>query len=59
MKYEDLTPEQLEKARTCTSADELVALANEEGIELTDEQLEKVAGGDLDWVDMLPQMQYA
>ena len=45
MNYEDLTPEQLDKARACKSAEELVELANEEGVELTDEQVEFISGG--------------
>ena len=46
MEFEDLTPEQQEKAKACTTVDELVALAKEEGIELTDEELEAMAGGE-------------
>ena len=45
MEYKDLTPEQMEKARECKTKDELVALAKEEGVELTEEQLEAVSGG--------------
>ena len=45
MNYEDLTPEQLDKARACKSAEELVELAKEEGVELTDEQVEFISGG--------------
>ena len=41
----DLTPEQKEKARACKSADELIALADSEGVELSDEQIEAIAGG--------------
>ena len=44
-RYEDLTPEQMEKAKACTTVDELVALAKNEGVELTDEQLEAISGG--------------
>ena len=40
-----LTVEQVEKARSCHNSEELLALAKEEGIELTDEQLEAVSGG--------------
>ena len=40
-----LTNEQLEKVKNCKNNDELLALAKEEGIELTDEQLEAVSGG--------------
>lgn len=45
MEFNDLTDEQRAKARACTTAEELAALAREEGIELTDEQLEGIAGG--------------
>ena len=44
MNNENLTPELIEKAKGKT-AEELVELAQEEGIELTDEQLERVYGG--------------
>ena len=44
--YRDkLSPELIEKIRECKSMDELLKLAEEENIELTDEQLESVAGG--------------
>ena len=46
MEYEGLTPEQCEKARTCKSTEEILAVAKEEGYELTDEQLEAISGGD-------------
>lgn len=59
MRIEDLTPEQKEKAKACTNADELIALIQEEGVELTDEQLEKVAGGDFEWEEAVPKMYYA
>lgn len=42
---EKLSPEQREKAREITNADELIAFAKEEGYDLTDDQLEAVAGG--------------
>ena len=45
MKLEDFTEEQKEKALKCETADELLALAKEEGIELTDEDLEMISGG--------------
>ena len=48
---DELTPEQLEKARACKSSDELVQLAKEEGVELNDEQLEGIAGGT--WYDCM------
>ena len=40
-----LTEEQVLKAKACKSSEELLSLAKEEGIELTDEQLEAVSGG--------------
>ena len=49
MEFTDLTPEQQEKAKQITTAEELVAFANAEGIELTDEQLDAVSGGDMCW----------
>lgn len=48
MKFEDLSPEQREKALTCKSLDELIELAKQEGVELSDEQLDAISGG-LDW----------
>ena len=43
--FNELTPEQMEKARACKNPDDLVELAKSEGIELTDEQLDAIAGG--------------
>ena len=43
--FNDLTPEQMEKARDCKNADELVQLASSEGVELSDDQIEAIAGG--------------
>ena len=49
MNFEDLkNPELQEKLKAAKSADELVELAKAEGIELTDGQLEAIAGGE-DW----------
>lgn len=45
MDYKDLTDEQKAKAKACTSPEELVAVAEAEGIELSDEELEAVTGG--------------
>lgn len=52
MDFSELTPEQQEKAKACQTPEELLALAREEGIELSDAELEDVAGGgfwDVDW----------
>ena len=40
-----LTEEQIKKVKQCKNHDELLALAKEEGIELTDEQLTAISGG--------------
>ena len=46
MNFEDLkNPELQEKLKSCKTAEELVALAEEQGVELSDEQLDSVAGG--------------
>ena len=40
-----LTEEQIAKVKECKNAEELLKLAKEEGIELTEEQLELISGG--------------
>ena len=40
-----LTNEQITKFKGCKNQDEILSLAKEEGIELTNEQLEAVSGG--------------
>ena len=47
MNIEDLTPEQMEKAKACKTPGEILALAKEEGYELSDEQLEGLSGGEI------------
>ena len=49
MEYNDLTEEQKAKVKACKSVEELVELAKAEGVELTDEQLNSIAGGDSFW----------
>ena len=39
-------PELQEKLKTCKTADELFELARDEGVELSDEQLDTIAGGE-------------
>ena len=48
MNFEDLTPEQLEKAKACKTPEDFLALAKEEGYELSDEELAAVNGG-INW----------
>ena len=45
MEFTDLTEEQKAKALACKSSEELIALAEAEGIELTDEQMKAVSAG--------------
>ena len=45
MNFEDLTDEQKAKARAAQTPEEILALAKEEGYELTDEELNTVVGG--------------
>ena len=53
MDYGDLTPEQMEKARACKSPEDILALAKEEGYELSEDELDAVSGGS-DWTEGLP-----
>lgn len=52
MTFNDLTPEQQEKARACKTAEDILALAKSEGYELSDEELESVSGG-INWGDFI------
>ena len=40
-----LSEEQISKVKACKNSEELLALAKEEGIELTEEQLTAISGG--------------
>ena len=43
--FKGISEELINKAKACKSPEEIFALAKEEGIELTEEQLEAVSGG--------------
>ena len=45
MEYQDLTDEMKKKVQSCETSEEILALAKEEGYELTDDELEAVSGG--------------
>lgn len=45
MELKDLNVDQREKLRQASTMNDVVAIAKEEGIELTDEQLETLSGG--------------
>ena len=43
--FDDIARELIEKAKACKTSEELLALAKEEGYELSDEQLQDISGG--------------
>ena len=45
MNFEDLSPELKEKVRACTTPEQALELAKEEGYTLSDEELKGIAGG--------------
>lgn len=45
MEFSDLSAELQEKAKACTSQEEVLALAKEEGYELSEDELDSIAGG--------------
>ena len=47
----DISPELREKAKACTTPEELLALAKKEGYKLSDAEMESVSGGR--WDDSL------
>ena len=49
MNFEDMTPEQKEKALACKTPEEVYALVKEDGLELTEDELEAVSGGSICW----------
>lgn len=49
MNFENLTPEMQAKVKACKTAEEILELAKEEGYELSDAELEGIAGGNDFW----------
>ena len=49
MEFDELSEDLKERAKTCKTPEELLALAKDEGIVLSDEDLEQVAGGKGKW----------
>ena len=45
MKFEELSSELQEKAKACKTPEDILTLAQEEGYELSDDDLEAIAGG--------------
>ena len=49
MNFEDLTPEQQEKARACKTPEDILALCKEEGYTLSEEELDAINGAGPQW----------
>lgn len=49
MEYDELSQEMKDKAMACETPEELLALAKEEGVALSDAELEDIAGGKGKW----------
>ena len=45
--FESLSEETREKLRKCKTTEDYIALAEEENVELTDEQLDMISGGEV------------
>ena len=45
MRFRDLRPDLQEKARECQTPEEIAELAREEGVELSDEEIDRISGG--------------
>ena len=53
MEYNDLSEEQKAKAAKCKTPEEIIALAKEDGYELSAEEFEAISGGDKHWIDQM------
>ena len=49
MEYDELSPELRERVKACGTPEELLALANDEGITLSDDEIDQIAGGRGKW----------
>ena len=49
MEFNEIDQELKDRARACKTPEEVLALANEEGITLSDDDLEQIAGGKGKW----------
>ena len=45
MEYDEISQELKDRAKACKTPEEVMALAESEGIALSDEELEQIAGG--------------
>ncbi len=46
MRTEDMTPEQLEEVKSLQTPEEMFAYAKDNGIDLTEEEMDSISGGD-------------
>ena len=51
-----LSEEQIAKVKACKSSEELLKLSKEEGVELSDEQLQAISGGFCSSSDEMPEL---
>ncbi len=49
MNYDEISQELKDRAKACKTPEEMLALAQEEGITLSDAELEDIAGGKGKW----------
>ncbi|MBQ9002229.1 MAG: Nif11-like leader peptide family natural product precursor [Eggerthellaceae bacterium] len=49
MEFDEMSQELKDKARACKTPEEVLALAGDEGYELSDAELEQIAGGKGKW----------
>ena len=49
MEFDELSQELKDKARACETPEEMLALAKDEGITLSDEDLDQISGGKGKW----------
>ena len=45
MTFEELSPDLQEKAKACTTTEDILALAKAEGYDITDDELATISGG--------------
>ena len=53
MNIENLSPELREKVLACETKEQLIELVKEEGVELTDEQIDEISGGGCDLLHLV------
>ena len=56
--FKGLTEEQIAKVQACNNQEDLLKLSKEEGVELTNEQLEAINGGACSNTDNCPPCKY-